>query len=106
MAGGRGHKNSCPGIPNIKTGFNENSLWLKCWGEVFIVYAKGKSDGDQITEGNRLAFFFPAEPSHLSFDNDDTTLSQCMLRLSDNNPVPSTCAFEACTQDIVKVVIR
>ena len=106
MSSGRGHKDSCPGVPNINTGFNRDSLWVKCWGDVFTVYAKGKSDGDQITRGNRLAFYFPADPSHVSFNTGDTTLSQCMRRLSDNNSKPSACAFEACTEDIVRVAIR
>ena len=106
MSTGRGHKEGCPGTPNINTGFNKDNLWLQCWGEVFIVYAEGKSNGEEIKAGNRLAFFFPADPSHVSFQTDKTTLDQCMRRTSDNNPMPPACGFAACIDESVRLTIR
>ena len=107
MFQGRGHKSPCPGSPNINTGFNKEYLWFECWGEVFIVYAKGKSNGEQIKAGDRLAFLYPADNSHhVRFGTREVTLSKCMREKSNNNIMPSNKAFDECPQDSVWLAIR
>ena len=106
MFKGKGHKDKCPGTPNIKTGFNDRQRWYKCWGEVFLVFAKGKSNKEQIVEGDRLALFYPAEHSHVRFSAKEDTLSLCMREKSNNSIMPSNRAFDECIQDSVLLTIR
>ena len=107
MFKGKGHKLPCPGTPNIETGFNKDYLWLECWGEVFIVFAKGKSNGEQIVAGDRLAFLYPGQSSlHVEFGADKVTLSDCMRKKSNNSIVPSNKAFDECVRDSVWLAIR
>ena len=106
MFEGRGRKLDCPGNPNIATGFNEHHRWYQCWAEVFIVYANGKSNGEQIMEGDHLALFYPASPSHVWFDTNQATLSQCMRERSNHDNKPSYRAFDECTQGGLQLTIR
>ena len=107
MFEGRGHKSSCPGSPNIKTGFNKVNLWFECVGETFLVYARGKSNGQPIVAGDRLAFLFPAGNSrHVRFGAKEDSLSRCMLERSNNNAMPSNKAFDECPQESVWLKIR
>ena len=105
MYEGEGHKDKCPGTPNIETGFHTRQLWYKCWGEVFLVFAKGKNNGEQITAGDRLALFYPAEHSHVRFSTNQSTLSQCMLEKSGGSIQPSNRAYDECLEDSVLLTI-
>lgn len=42
-------KATCPGEPNLKTGFSDKEDWNNCLGEVFKIYSRGKKDGNIIT---------------------------------------------------------
>ena len=50
MAGGKGHKATCPGLPTIAHGFSNNYKWYHCYGEVFKIYARGKRNGAVIRD--------------------------------------------------------
>lgn len=58
MAGGVGHKNPCPGSPTNASGFENEDNWFHCWGEVFRIYARGKSIGQIITDHDHITLFF------------------------------------------------
>ena len=106
MYRGQGHKGACPGSPNIETGFSEDSLWSTCSPTVFLVFAEGKSNGEQIVAGDRLAFFYPANPNHVQFSATQVTLSQCMREKSTSSSKPSNYAFIACEEEILWLAIR
>ena len=72
---------------------------------VYIVYAYGKSNGEAITNGDDLAFFYPADPSHVQFSSDRATQSQCMLKKSNYSQKPSNSAFDQCAQDSLRLTI-
>ena len=58
LSGGRGHKEGCPGVPNIKYGFHSRHAWNACWGEVFQIYAKGKNIGDSIQNHDAITVYY------------------------------------------------
>ena len=41
-------KYACPGTPSWSYGFANAMKWTECWGEVFTIYAYGKTYGDDI----------------------------------------------------------
>lgn len=58
MSGGRGHKEGCPGAPSTRYGFATQDKWRQCWGEVFQIYAKGKSVGDPIQNHDAVTIYY------------------------------------------------
>ena len=62
----------------ILTPKKEHHLWYKCWGEVFLVFTKGKRNGEQIKAEDCLALFYSANPSHFQFGANQVALPQCM----------------------------
>lgn len=58
--GKRCGKASCPGY-NIRYGFESYHHWYDCWGEVFIIYAIGKSHGAVINSDDKIALFYKRE---------------------------------------------
>ena len=44
-------KFDCPGFPTSAHGFASVDHWIRYWGEVFRVYANGKSYGTVINSG-------------------------------------------------------
>ena len=58
IAGGTGHRNPCPGSPTSCNGFANEDKWLICFGEVFRIYARGKSSGAVITDHDDIFLFY------------------------------------------------
>ena len=55
MAGGR---HPCPGTPTSAHGFANQDKWLICFGEVFRIYAKGKSIGQAIRDHDDIFLYY------------------------------------------------
>ena len=79
LTGNYGHTESCPGEPNLDTGFHRADSWFYCGSEVFILNAIGKFGGDIITENDLIQLYFPLTETYVSVDN------------SNFNPVLTTC---------------
>ena len=58
MAGGTGHRHPCPGTPTSAHGFANQDKWLICFGEVFRIYAKGKSIGQAIRDHDDIFLYY------------------------------------------------
>jgi len=57
---------SCPGAPNWYYGFASREKWGQCTGEVFQIYAYGKSFGAAIKDGDAIMFCYPRERKWVS----------------------------------------
>lgn len=51
-------KATCPGNPTHAFGFASNEKWLQCWGEVFVIYAYGKSTGAVIKPDDQIVLYY------------------------------------------------
>ena len=51
-------KYTCPGTPSTTYGFQNQEKWTACGGEVFIIYAKGKTVGNIITERDIIMLYY------------------------------------------------
>ena len=103
---GYGRKLTCPGAPSQEYGFEDEDRWYLCGGEVFRVYAKGKSIGDTITDQDTLSFYYyTVDIKNVRFLPNGINLSECMLDLSDRKRPPSNHAFDQCKYESVEITI-
>ena len=51
----------CPGKPTYAHGFNKPAKWNQCWGEVFKIYARGRSVGSIIRPNDSIMLYYPRE---------------------------------------------
>ena len=56
--GGNCGKLTCPGIPSTTYGFQSQDKWTLCPGEVFEIYAQGKTVGSIITEHDIIMLYY------------------------------------------------
>lgn len=58
LAAGVADRRTCPGIPTVTHGFANKRKWSGCWGEVFRIYARGRSSGDVIYEHDDVMLYY------------------------------------------------
>ena len=78
---GHGHKTSCPGPPNLNTGFASNDKWGYCLSEWFKIFARGidgkvKSIGEVIKEHDVIMILSVRQNKFVSF-HDVSDLQTC-----------------------------
>ena len=57
-AGNQCGRATCPGHPTTAYGFASQDLWFRCYGEVFRIYARGKSSGSIINSDDNIALYY------------------------------------------------
>ena len=72
LAEGYGYKKSCPGHPNLSSGFATHYTWFQCWGEVFKIFARGydgkvKDLGEVIREHDIIMLCFINQHKFVGF---------------------------------------
>ena len=100
-----GHAESCPGKPDLDTGFHRADSWYYCGAEIFMIYAKGKVDGEIITENDVIQLYFPLTSSYVNVDNsnfDPVYGATC----PDLYPPPSDESYEDCPYATFQVAAR
>ena len=60
---------SCPGTPSWVHGFQDAQRWKPCWGEVFNIYAAGKTVGATITKSDTIMLYYGKTSQWLNFGN-------------------------------------
>ena len=68
---------SCPGQPTTAHGFATQEHWYRCWGEVFKIYAKGKSDGAIINDRDDIMLYYLQEQLWVAQGDGDTKKFPC-----------------------------
>ena len=70
-------KDTCPGQPTTAHGFASHEHWYRCWGEVFKIYSKNKSDGTIINDGDDIMLYYLHDELWVAQDDGDTQKSPC-----------------------------
>ena len=70
-------KDTCPGQPTTAHGFASEDHWYRCCGEVFRIYATGKSDGTIINDRDDIMLYYLQEQLWVAQDDGDTQKSPC-----------------------------
>ena len=58
-------RSSCPGNVNFAYGFQSQEKWVRCYGEVFRIYARGRRMGEYIMSQDQVALYFLQKGSWL-----------------------------------------
>ena len=70
-------KRTCPGTTSEGSNFANN----RCWGEIFIIYARGKASGQTIYNGDVVMLYYQRNGRYVSIQGknkgDDTSLDFC-----------------------------
>ncbi|XP_065894536.1 uncharacterized protein [Dysidea avara] len=70
-------KRTCPGTTITAKNFKSN----RCYGEIFVIYARGKANGAVVNNGDVVMLYYPHGGLYVSIqgenDNDDTSLNFC-----------------------------
>lgn len=77
LASGRGHLASCPGAPTTQYGFASSENWYRCWGEVFKIYARGKSIGDVIQDHDDITLYYIQRQKWVGFVDENPDFRTC-----------------------------
>lgn len=91
---------SCPGRPTYKYGFKNSEKWLRCWGEVFRIYARNKKMGELIHDHDQVGIYYLQEHKWVKMlNNNKITKSTCMGR---SRP-PGNSKFESCYRSTFEI---
>ena len=93
-------KFDCPGTPTSTYGFKDSSTWDACWGEVFHIYAMGKSFGNPIIEGDIVMLYQPNVKKWVALSGGRVPLSTCPGL---GHPPPLS-KYESCSEATMKIL--
>ena len=84
-------------------GFNHLYNWFNCGGEVFQIYAFGKSNGAALTEGDAIVLYFPAGGVYVHFPVNGHAVvgNKCLA----GRP-PSSDTLDRCPENLIKVTVK
>ena len=102
LAGGTGHKHRCPGAPSIAHGFSIAAKWNQCWGEVFQIYAKGKTPGTIINDRDSITLFYIRGKKWVGLVNQKVDLRTCPGK----GGAPTNDRYDVCWGEIFELVKR
>ena len=91
-----GSRYLCPGTPNYFYGFANALKWTQCWGEVFTIYAYGKSYGQSI---------FHKDPIMLRYGNRWVSLWEgwATKLTCPGTPPPNIFKYEFCAGEAFEI---
>ena len=92
----------CPGIPTQSHGFNNPHLWLRCSGEVFEIYARGKSVGSLISPHDTVMLRFVRDNKWVGLVNKHPEKLSCP---GATRPPPPD-KYEACWGSVFELWVR
>jgi len=92
-------KATCPGIPTIAYGFQNRENWLRCYGEVFKIYARGKSLGSAITAHDPVLLFYIQDQNWVGLDTTYVLHHTCPGTV---RPPPSN-KYDQCWGEVMEI---
>ena len=90
-AGNCGHS-TCPGTPSVVYGFQDAERWKTCTGDVFNIYAAGKTAGATITKSDTIMLYYGNTSQWVNFGNRTVAIGSCP---GETRP-PSVNTYEKC----------
>ena len=91
-------KRTCPGTTSQGGNFANN----RCWGEIFRMYARGKTDGQTIYNGAVVMLYYERSGRYVSIQGknygDDTSLDFCP-----GSPPPAYLSYGICSKNAFRI---
>ena len=66
-------KATCPGTPSTTYGFQNHEKWTTCPGEVFVIYAQGKTIGSIINKHDIIMLYYLIGSQWVNLANTNVT---------------------------------
>ena len=95
-------KDTCPGKPSDKDGMEDDEKWYTCSENVFKIYAKGKSVGDDIHRGDDISLYILREKRWFSAESSYIQKNTC----SGTSRPPSAHTYDTCYKEVFKLFKR
>lgn len=98
----KGHKQPCPGTPNIFTGFENADLWKGCGAEIFQIFAMGKHPGQVIENHDIITLYFTAANQYVRLDYSSEgypDTSECPIQNPNN-------FYDVCQYEVLEITVR
>ena len=92
-------RSSCPGQPTTTHGFASEEHWYTCCGEVFKIYANGKSDCAVINSGDDIMLYYLEQGRWVAQGDGDTTTTTC----AGTTRPPPVAKFDECYKETFKI---
>ena len=70
-------KAGCPGQPTTEYGFENPEKWFQCYGEVFKIYARGKSLGEPIEAYDDVMLYYLSGQNWVGLAGDRVNHAGC-----------------------------
>ena len=99
MEGGKGRKTSCPGKPNLQTGFEKSEHWKNCHTAIFQMIAKGRKPGDRIENGDAVFLYCTTIGRYVRIESTGTPILSDCPRVSKN-------PFDDCYNEVLQLTIE
>jgi len=90
---------TCPGTPTTLHGFQNSHNWVRCYGEVFKIYARGKGIGSDITAHDAVMLFYPRTQSWVKLDTTYVVKHTCPGRVLP----PSPDKYDQCWGEVMEI---
>ena len=102
LSGGRGHLEPCPGHPTKRYGFQDLHRWFRCWGEVYVIYARGKRNGQLIRDRDDVMLYFIHGHSWVSLGRGYVNTEKC----PGGNLPPAPDKYDVCWGENFELFLR
>ena len=95
-------RDNCPGNPSEAHGMADAKKWESCPGNVFKIYAKGKSVGDDILRGDDITLYHLNDKKWPSAETDKIHQKACY---GTTHP-PVYAKYDMCVKEVFKLLKR
>lgn len=100
-SGSECQKSTCPGKPTATYGFATHDRWSTCSGEVFKIYANGKSDKTVINLGDDIFLYHVAANTWVSIISRNAIIRQLICPGSSRPPAPIK--YDRCQSELFRI---
>ena len=91
-------KRTCPGTTSQGGNFANN----RCYGEIFIIFARGRTNGETIYNGDVVMLYYPPNGRYVSIQGknfgDDTSLDFCPGMVP-----PAYLSYGICSKNVFRI---
>jgi len=92
------NKATCPGTSAQGKDFLNN----KCWGEIFIIYARGKKNGEIIYNGDEVMLYYQRRGLYISIQGENLS-SETSLNFCPGAAPPAYLSYSICSKNVFRI---
>ena len=94
-------RSTCPGQPTAAHGFATQDRWNTCRGDVFRIYANGKSDNTSLNSGDDIFLYHVDANSWVSIVSGNAVIKQ--LSCPGHSLPPAHSTYDRCHKELFRI---